>query len=205
MFCEKCGAQNPDNVMRCSNCGNELNAEPKTSVKDKIMNSKYFIPAVAAAAALLVIVLFVTLLGGNAKVAPVKRYFKSFATENVDKYLSAFPKKYIEKQEDENDDLEDEIEDLLEMFNEYAEEEYGDRIRIKIKVTDKDKFDEDDLDDLRDRMKSYYDLSKSKITQAWELEVEVTIKGSEDKDTEDTDFIVFKYDGKWYLSPEHMW
>lgn len=210
MFCKNCGTQIPDDSAVCSNCGTSTApAKPTEGSFDvnalvkKVTGNKYFIPAVAGVAALLVIILFVSTLGGNAKVKPIKNYYNSILNEDLDKYLSLFPEEVIEYKEENSwyGDYEEYVEDSFEDSIEYWEDEYGKDVKIKVKVTDKEKMDEDDLDDLKDLLKDNYDLSKKSVTEAWEIECDVTFAGKDDEDTDDYDFIVFKYEGTWYLHP----
>lgn len=210
MFCKNCGAQIPDDSAVCSNCGTSTapakSAEGSFDVNalvKKVTGNKYFIPAVAGVAALLVIILLVSTLGGNAKVKPVKTYWSSILAEDYDKLMSVFPEEVVEYNEDNHwyGDYEEYVENYIESTIGDWEDEYGKDLKIKIKLTDKEKLDEDDLDDLKDDLKDIYDISKKDIKEAWELEFDITIKGKEDNDTDDFELIVFKYAGKWYLQP----
>ena len=210
MFCKNCGAQIPDDSAVCSNCGTSTapakSAEGSFDVNalvKKVTGNKYFIPAVAGVAALLVIILLVSTLGGNAKVKPIKNYYNSILNEDLDKFLSLFPEEVIEYKEDWYDDYEEYVEDSLEGTIEYWEDEYGKNLKNKVKVNDNEKMDEDDLDDLKDLLKDNYDLSKKSVTEAWEIECDITFAGKDDEDTDDYDFVVFKYEGKWYLHPSY--
>ena len=71
----------------------------------------------------------------------------------------------------------------------------------KDSVTDeKEKMDEDDLDDLKDMLKENYGIAKKSVKKALEVEVEATIKGKDDEDTQEQDMIIVKIDNKWYIT-----
>lgn len=209
MFCKNCGTQIPDDSAVCSNCGTSTapakSAEGSFDVNalvKKVTGNKYFIPAVAGVAALLVIILLVSTLGGNAKVKPIENFFKGMVAGDAEKALSAIPEEILEYYDEEYDvDLEDYFDDSIDDLIDELEDEYGKKLKVKVKVVDKEKLDEDDLKDLADALKDDYDLSKRDVKEAWELECEIFISGKEDEDSEDLEAIVFKYQGKWYLSP----
>lgn len=127
------------------------------------------------------------------KTDPIDKYFKGMQEYDVEQMFSAFPEEIIEALEDE--DMDEYIEGMLEML----EEEYG-KIKITYEVVDEDELDEDDLDDLREMMEEL-DMDGDDITEAWEIEVEAILETSDDEEDADFGFVVFKYNGKWYLDP----
>lgn len=90
-------------------------------------------------------------------------------------------------------------------------------------MLEKAKIDDDDLyDDIADDLEDEYDVSFSdkdidkmekigenlldkvdtaKIEEAYKIKIKVTIKGSEDDDSEKIDFYVVKINGKWIIDP----
>ncbi|MCD8094753.1 MAG: zinc ribbon domain-containing protein [Ruminococcus sp.] len=87
---------------------------------------------------------------------------------------------------------------ILEDGLDYLEDEYGDDIKVSYKVTDKEKLDDDDLEDLEDEIKDEYD-EKVDVTEGYKLEVEITVKGEDDKETFDGDIFVYNIDDKWCI------
>ena len=52
---------------------------------------------------------------------------------------------------------------------------------------------------MKDNIKSTYDIPKKDVTDAVEMEVEMTIKGDDDKDSDDITLYAVKIDGDWYI------
>lgn len=229
MFCTQCGAQNPEGANSCTNCGATFAtetpatgtpvtfatetpatetpaSEPKktgsdfATLIDKLRESKYFIPGVLGAAGLALLVLLIVVLtaSGGGQTKPIDKYWNAIAKTNVDKYMSAFPEEYTEDWDD--DDVEDNLEDMLDNLKDV----YGRNIKISIKVLDKEKYDEDELEDLRDSIE-WYDLDDDELTAAYRIALKVTFKGSKDKGSNIVTFIVIKYDGKWCMHPTYAY
>ena len=60
--------------------------------------------------------------------------------------------------------------------------------------------DSDDVKDLAKALADRYDFIKKKdVKKAYELELEMTVKGKDDEDSEDMDVIAVKIKGNWYL------
>ena len=205
MFCKNCGTQIPDGSAVCSSCGaSTAPAATKFDINElvkKITGHKYFIPAVAGVAAVLVIILAASALGGGGMTKPVNNFFNGMMDADIDKFMSAFPEEVQEYFDDYYNDLEEYLEDNFDDFIDDLEDEFGKNVKIKIKVADKKELNKSKTSDLKEVLKNRYDIAKKDVTEAWELECEITISGKDDSDTEDLDVVVFKYDGKWYLDP----
>lgn len=148
----------------------------------------------AAAVGVIFIVILLSIIGvfKPAYEKPIDNFVKSISKNEYDYLKKAFPKYRLKGNKDSFKDTIDEI-------NEELEDEYGKRFKLKYKITDKDKLDEDDLEDYEDDIKDYYD-KKVKVTNGYELEVEFKASGDGEKDDKDGDFIVLKIDGKWYIT-----
>ncbi len=109
---------------------------------------------------------------------------------------------WIEKED--NLDL-DKIKDAYAEYNkeitDNLKDKYGSDYKVTYKITDKDKLDKDDLDELKDELKDI-GIAKKTVSSAYELELEVTIKGEEDKDSDSYEVYAVKIDDKWYLYDE---
>ena len=172
--------------------------------KDK---KKLLIPIIAVAATLTLIIALIAFGGGGYKKAlnPYEKILNGKASEKtVEKMM---PKDYWEYMDDEYDttpeDLYDMIDENYDDMLDEMEEEYGENVKVSFKVVEKDKLSEKKLDDLKDTYKEC-GMAKKNLTKAYKLKVEVTIKGSDDKDTEKMTMIVFKYKGKWYTDMNTM-
>ncbi len=117
------------------------------------------------------------------KLAP-KDVFEDYLDDDMD----MDKKEYIEYCEDRYDDIIDSLED-----------EYGDNIKIDLKIEDKKKLSDKKLDDWREYLDETYDIPEKKVKKAYKLEIKQTIKGSEDKEEIDFDLVAVKIGGNWYL------
>lgn len=207
-FCGSCGSQIADNATFCPNCGaSAANAPAPTPAPAATQQTPYVQPTAAPAqnnnskmigialvgvvVLVLIFVLFGSLFGGGYK-KPIAKMCKGLEKEDWKIYSECLPKdqkKAIGNKRGK---------DIIKKAVEFMEDEYGKNIKISYKVTDKEKLDKDDIDDLEDNFKKRYD-KKIKISKAYELEVKLTIKGKDDKDSDEVDFVVAKVDGKWVI------
>ena len=170
-----------------------------------LKNKKIVLGGVGGVALLIVlIVVLASLLGGGYK-KPIKTYFAWMNGKSISesKIKSMLPKEVIEYLDDEADmdlgDLAENLEDNQKDMVDMMEEEFGDDVKFSYKIEEADKMDKDDLADLKDSLKERYDIPKKDVKAAYEVEIEVTIKGDDDKDTDDGELTVVKIGSKWYL------
>lgn len=160
------------------------------------------ITAGVVAALILIVVLVICLSGGGPEKA-LDTYIDVAFYGKVGKTEKLAPKEYWEYLEDKMGlDLEDAEDWMKTSYKETIrkmEDEYGDDIRISYKITEKDDVKKSTLDTLKDTIKSSYDIPKKNVTDAVELDVEMTVKGDEDEETRDHTFYVVKVDGNWYV------
>lgn len=166
--------------------------------KDK---KKLIIPIVAGVAVIaLLIVLFSALFGGGYKTA-LNNYYKKYligkATQSTIKNM--YPDEYWDENDIDPEDIWESYEEYSDDMVDSLEDEYGKNLRVTYKITDKDKMDKDDLKDLASELHEEWGVKKKSVKQAYELELEVTIKGSEDEETDDMDVVVVKIGSKWYI------
>jgi len=228
-FCVNCGTQLPEGTNACPNCGN--GAEPQKVEKEKKAGNGFFakvkaafkkgndavaaklktfgIPMKAVYIALAVVLVLVVVLSifGNAYKAPIKAYIDVQFKGKADKIERLIPKQLIDEMEDEGMELDDLIEyyeKSWEKQEEALEEKYG-KYKVTYKITDKEKVDSDDLKDIRDELNEEYGLKKKSIKAAYELDIEIKIKGSDDDDEIKLKNVYsINIDGKWYLFDEDM-
>ncbi len=232
-FCEFCGAQMEDNASVCPGCNataSGANATVNTtevnnaSVTGNVENNNANIGTVESAvsstatastpnknkivpmiiagfAALVFLSIVVSVLGSGFK-KPLDNFAKGFNKEDAKYIMKAYPEVYLDDYIDE-DDIEDSLEEVLEEL----EDKYGKNIKLKFKVTDKEKVDKDDLEDMEEYYEDVVD-DTVKISRGYELEVDVTIKGKKRDKTKEMDIVVLKIDGKWStmgLTPESIY
>ncbi len=164
---------------------------------------KKLLPLIIGGAAALTLILILILTAKPYKKALNLEmdYYEGTLTQAS--YEKQYPKEYWEYVEDEFDVTVEERyeayeESYDEWFGEYYEKEFGDNVKFSYKITDKKKLSDKKLKELRSDY-SDYDMAKKDITKAYKLDLEVTIKGSDDKETYDGEAVVFKYKGKWYV------
>lgn len=226
-FCGNCGAQLDDDAVVCSNCGCNIapaatpasaeteNATPGenavAAIKagtgkffDKVKTDSNFRNIVIGIAAgfvalIVLIVVLVSVFGGGYKRA-IDNYIDATFYGDYSAYKANIPDAMWDSLKESGDALDKEdYKEQYKMFKEYFEDQYGKNISVDYKVTDEDELDEDDLDDLRDELKSDYGIAKKSVTKAYELEVEFTIEGDDDEDSNEEIITVVKIDGDWYV------
>ena len=150
----------------------------------------------------LVMVLSLTACGANGShKSVVKTLFASIEKGDAEKMLSLFPEEVLEAMEEnlgDEDEVLEYFEDAMDSLMDEFEDMYGDDIKITYEIEDEDELDEDDIDEIIDFYEEYLDADLD-IEAAYELEVEATIEGEDDDDTDEMTIFVIKIDGKWYL------
>lgn len=118
------------------------------------------------------------------------------------KIKSLAPKEYWDWREEEYGETAQEVtQEYAETFERREEswrEYYGDDYKVSYEVVDKEKLDEDTLELFADALEDEYDIEFS-VTEGYEVELEMTIEGSEDEDSDEATFYVLKIDGDWYV------
>jgi len=201
-FCSNCGTQLDDLAAVCPSCGAKQavpGANPVDKVKQFVNNApvdiekvkKNRIPIIIGAAAVLLVIILIVAISGSGPKAAAKKYLNAVKNLNAKKVYNMLPE---EEQEEDRDDREEDIEDLeenFEMMDELFEDEYGKNYRISYKIGDMEEYEEgdDEFDHYDDR----YDDVKRVVS----FEVELSIKGSEDEDEDETTIWLIKQDGSW--------
>lgn len=161
---------------------------------------------IAAAGAVVLIAVFAIIISlvafrTPAYEKPVKNLFDAMEKGNYNKFINCFPDYMQEAYEDEADYYDEDAEDLMDNLIDEFEDEYGNNIKISYKITDKDKMDNGDLSDLEDEIDSNYDENVN-IKAGYKLEIDATIEGSDDEDTNSEDITVIKIGSKWYIAED---
>lgn len=166
-------------------------------------NYMYKCLGIAAAVVVVLVLLLAFVFGGNGNLTkPIDTLLDVSFKGKVEKIKDLAPEEYWEYLEDEYDvDIDDMIDDAEDSFDDmmdYYEEEYGDNVRVSYKVEDKKKLSDKKVEGIAEALADEYDLDEDKFGDAYELDVEMTIKGDDDDDDNDAEITVIKYDGKWY-------
>ncbi|MBR6338315.1 MAG: hypothetical protein IKR76_11395 [Ruminococcus sp.] len=128
---------------------------------------------------------------------PIEAYFKTMETGSAKEAKKCFCQTEIKKNEDQNGD--DYYDKLAESLNKMAEDKFGENVRITYKIKDKDKLDDDDLENYSDRLQSRCDDDDIEVTEGYKIKVKAKIKGDDDEEEETETFYVGKVDGKWVV------
>ena len=178
---------------------NDIKNVGKTKNKNTIIG----LAAIAVAIVLVIIILCCAITPGWQK--PIDRRFKAmnkcdgslYAKTFADAYNDYVDEHYV-SDDDDYDSIEEYYEEQLNDIKDYAEDEYGDNVKYKVKVLKKKELKKSDLKDVEDRYEDYYDESVD-VSKGYKVKLKITVKGKDDDDTDNTWMNVYKIDGKWVL------
>lgn len=207
-FCGNCGAASADNAAVCGNCGapftadNAAAAAPKNDAsgandsKQALIKKIGMIAIPVVAIIVVLAIIFGAIVPNVGYKGTINKFLNAIEDEDVEKYME-----YVASYKfDNNNDADDAVEDDLKEWLEDLEYEYGENIKISIKVVDSDKLTEDRLEDIQDRYDDSEDCDDMEITKGYDVLVDLTVKGKDmDRETEKMNFIVIKEDGKWKI------
>lgn len=220
-FCNNCGSIMDDDVMFCPTCGAanapaaeapaaevpaenpvdtyaEIPAEESATPAD---NKKNLITLLAGVAAVAVVVILAILLFGSSYKDAVNN-LEGVLNGKANKIESLAPKAYWtyleEEEEVELKELKKDFKENYEDAKEELEEEYGKNAKFNIKITDKKKLSKKKVGKIAEAIEDSYDIDEKKVKAAYELEVEMTIKGREDEEEQEMELVSVKIGGKWY-------
>lgn len=152
-----------------------------------------------AVVAVIVIVLIAKLFGGSYK-TPIINMCEAIEDCDWKKFSSTLPKEEASEIKEYFDffGVDDGDEYMKDVLYDDLKDKYGKNIRISVDFKDKEKLDKDDIEDIEENFDDMYD-EKINISKAYEVECEFTIKGKDDKDTDETTMTVGKIGTKWYV------
>lgn len=222
MLCEKCGTTNEDGAKFCVGCGNVFEAEsapaPEAEVYEeapapaendflkKIM--KFAVPVAAVAVVVIILAIFGVFKDPAVKTlekflnATVKCDGKALYTLSVDPYQEEY---WIEEEiYEDKAEIIDEYKDRADDTSDYLEDEYGKNVRIKkLEIKSVEKYDKKKIKALNEYLEECdydaYNEGKNIIQNIRVIKAKVTVKGSEDDDSNTDEYVVYKMKGKWYV------
>ena len=225
-FCTKCGATLDDNAAFCTTCGTKFNVAASAPAKDdsnatildkfkananaeglkKLQANPKFTMYVgigaAAIAAIIILVLVFSLFGGAWK-KPIENYYKGIEKKDGEIFMSAYHELQLKSEKKKYDwsasEQEKEYKSSAKGIYSYLKEEYGNGIKLSVKYEDKEKIDKDDLKDYEEFLQLKWDKKSLEVTKGYEVEGIVKVKGDDDKDELDFDYVVLKIDGDWAI------
>ena len=120
-------------------------------------------------------------------------YVKAYTTADVDIAKELFPSYYNEYAKGSL------TKENLEASLKNAKEVYGDDFNITYNITKTTKLTEEELKNINDKMKSYYNAAEE-ASECYKYEGTITFKGSKDEDTDSISTMGYcNYNGSWYL------
>ncbi len=168
----------------------------------KIKENKFLVGFVGFVAVVVLIIVLACTGGGGYKSAidtSIAVTYKGKAKQ-IEKLA---PKEYWEWYEDQYDadldDVIDNFEDSWEDRDEALEDDYGKNYKVSYKVEKSKKLSDKKLKAIATHLKDKYDISKKDVKEAMDIDIELTIKGSEDDDSTDISFYLVKVRGDWYI------
>lgn len=176
---------------------NEVAGKAKSGVNaftEKMKTDKKFQSLVIGIAIIVVvaIVVLVAYLGGGSKGA-VKGFAKAYADMDAKKVVKYMNKDYLEASEDNGYDIEESLDDL---FDNYDDNDYK---ILSYEITDSEKVDKDDLEDIADDLEDNCDIKAKTVKAAVVYTIKFKVKDDGDKDTVKKDVTAVKISGKWYV------
>ncbi len=228
-FCSTCGAKQPEvqpqpqvqpqaapQYTYAQPYGTPQAAQASAPAENKfkkLIKGKVWLIPVAAVASIFIIWLLVFIFrsvvgsGSVTMKGAVKAYYEAEAKLDAKKYINATMSNSMLKAYKESEDMtkRELIEDLQDSFD-LVVEYYGDDYEVKyrrIKIEDKDYYDRDDVKDVVENIEDETDVKVS-IQKICEVEVSYEKWNYRTEEWEDgeTDLILYKSAGNWYVMPE---
>ena len=135
---------------------------------------------------------------------PIENYFEGIEKNDGELMMEAYHE-YQLNYEKKNyhdgsaDELEDSYKSGVKTLYNLLKEEFGSDLTISVSVEDKEKIDKGYLKDYEEYLQEKWDTKSLEVTEGYEVEVKVTVKGDDDKDSDSSDFVVLKVDGDWCM------
>ncbi|MBE6844680.1 MAG: hypothetical protein E7508_03045 [Ruminococcus sp.] len=192
-FCMQCGKEIEKSANNCPFCGASQDTGFGGAEVNNKKNKDLLVPIVAIVSVILVVVIVVANLTilNNAYKEPIDDFFKAVETGDGDYFEDAFPEYMTE-------DV-DEFDDLASKLNSTFKKVLGKDFEISYEVIEKEKIDDDDLEDLEKSIDKNYDESVS-VSDGYSVEIELTCKSDSMEESITTKINVHKIDGDWCLT-----
>lgn len=123
---------------------------------------------------------------------------------DASKLEKVMPNEYWEYMDEEyNKELDDYVEEFEDEYDDYVKElrgEFGKNIKFSYEIEEAEKMDKDDVEDLAEGLADEFSyIDEDDVKEAYEVEMEMTIKGSKDDDSIEMDVLCVKIGSGWYL------
>ena len=131
---------------------------------------------------------------------PVEAYFKAIETGSGKELKKCFCEAEIEKRNESAESGEDYFENGAKELYQSCTDKFGDNVRITYKIKNKEKLEEDDLNNFSDRLtRRCGGDDEIKVTEGYKFELNVKVKGDKGEDENTMNMKVGKTDGKWII------
>lgn len=217
MNCYKCGEDNEDGVAFCKACGAELSEVTEEHVceppheEDESRHIKIIASGIACVFGVLLLVWCISGLigciteGGYEKPFRVatQLYSKDELKEkDIKKYIEVLPELKIELMEEvyqkTGENYTNIMIEQLKESKDKVESLYGENVKMTYKILDREKLEEEELEDLEDMWNNYRpEGDELKISSAYSCCVKFGFNGKKDKDVSYSKIIVCRVDGDW--------
>jgi|GEM_PF-2517101 len=174
-------------------------------MKKSSKGKKIGIGVVAIIAIIIAVVLFTT-LGGKPYEKPLKQLIKGMQNGNASQILDASPDIFVKMLQSDGMTKKEIIEELneeLEYTFRYMANNYGKNFKVKYEIEEVYELKRAEIREIEEDFEYYNDI-KIKISQAYELTVELGIIGNSEEEWDSTTVIVGKIDGRWNII-EGLW
>ena len=215
VFCEICGQKQPvlEETLREPEVLPEILAdelqEEQAPQEPQMPQTKkkpayFWVGIVGGAVSVLLVLILTILFAGAPYDRAVANIFDLNFNGNAQKIRHMAPEEFWDYWKDvmhytADDAIEAfEEDEVYESTMDLLQEQYGKKLKCSYEITEAKELSKKKLDSLRDELKERYDISKRSVTNAYELEMEVTFDGRQDTGTEDYELIVVEINGNWY-------
>lgn len=212
--CLYCGRDTKSDQNICAACKQKLlgpsqqiaqdsektQAQPQHAKENKpviIKFNKNLAVLAAFAAPLIVIVLIISFMYVKKPYTSVlEEYFDGLKTADAAKIIDTYPQEYINHLQDISQDLESIItKNLSDNLKDY-EQALGSDIRLNYEIVNAEKSEDGSIKTVLQK-----DYNISGVSEAYIIELEITIKSSQTSKSFNKVVDVIKIDDRWYISP----
>lgn len=208
MFCVKCGTQLSDDAIFCTNCGERVSGIETPKQRPVRANTKKLaLPLGISAGIIAIVVLIVSLTFGGGYKRTLKNYYKAYENNDAElMYNSVVAQYWIDYTEKSfgrsyaMESIKEDIEDKIDYWD------CGEYIDISYEIKSEKRANKEELEDLEDNIYDWfahnvYDKDEFSITDAYVLDIEFTVVGSEGTVTlhYPDGLLLIKENGKWRI------
>ena len=130
--------------------------------------------------------------------------FVDLMNGDANKIEKVMPKGYWDYMDEEYgkelDDLVDDFKDNYDDMMDDLKDDFGRKIKYSYAIEEATKVDKDDVKDMAEALADQYEfIDEDDVKAAYEVEIELSIKGTKDDDSQDMDVMCVKIGSSWYL------